>query len=322
MQPELFLHELKEFPDLIRIVSDKKSIVPQLVEKDYWIMHCLYGLTQQGFDFELKGGTSLSKGFGIIHRFSEDIDLAAITDGLSDAKRKKLLKAAETSTCSGLEFVPDDERNSKHSNFRKVVYRYPRHDVEGGFGQASPELLLEINAFTHPEPSERKLIQTMIADMLMTEGREDLIEQFNLEAFELNVLSVHRTLIEKLLRIIKDCYGEDPIAKLKIHIRHIYDVCMILRDTKNRDFVSSDEFSRLCQRCIADENKSWADDQTVCLQQPLHAAPLFNRFDQWWPELANTYLTVFADLVYGDLPDADEIKETLGFLHQELVKMK
>jgi Nucleotidyl transferase AbiEii toxin, Type IV TA system len=46
-----------------------------LVEKDYWIMHGLWGLQAQGFVFELKGGTSLSKGFGVIHRFSEDIDI-------------------------------------------------------------------------------------------------------------------------------------------------------------------------------------------------------------------------------------------------------
>jgi predicted nucleotidyltransferase component of viral defense system len=43
------------------------------VEKDYWIMHGLYGLQQMGMSFELKGGTSLSKGYGIIERFSEDI---------------------------------------------------------------------------------------------------------------------------------------------------------------------------------------------------------------------------------------------------------
>lgn len=38
-------------------------------------MHCLWGMQQQGFQFELKGGTSLSKGFNIIERFSEDIDI-------------------------------------------------------------------------------------------------------------------------------------------------------------------------------------------------------------------------------------------------------
>ena len=46
-----------------------------LVEKDYWIMHCLYGLNELGLKYELKGGTSLSKGYGIINRFSEDIDI-------------------------------------------------------------------------------------------------------------------------------------------------------------------------------------------------------------------------------------------------------
>jgi len=64
-----------DFPDLIRIIGRSNSLAPALVEKDYWIMHCLYGLQQMGLTFELKGGTSLSKGYGIIHRFSEDIDI-------------------------------------------------------------------------------------------------------------------------------------------------------------------------------------------------------------------------------------------------------
>lgn len=70
-----YLHHHKDYNDLVRTVADQKGMAPDLVEKDYWIMHCLYGLTRQGYSFELKGGTSLSKGFGIIHRFSEDIDI-------------------------------------------------------------------------------------------------------------------------------------------------------------------------------------------------------------------------------------------------------
>ncbi|WP_231909316.1 nucleotidyl transferase AbiEii/AbiGii toxin family protein [Candidatus Protochlamydia naegleriophila] len=38
-------------------------------------MHCLYGLQSQGLDFQMKGGTSLSKGYNLIQRFSEDIDI-------------------------------------------------------------------------------------------------------------------------------------------------------------------------------------------------------------------------------------------------------
>lgn len=75
MPSDNFLHELKDFNDLILAVSRERGILPYLVEKDYWIMHALYGLQRQGFSFELKGGTSLSKGYRIIERFSEDIDI-------------------------------------------------------------------------------------------------------------------------------------------------------------------------------------------------------------------------------------------------------
>lgn len=71
-----FLHELNEARELFEIVTDELGIEdPYLVEKDYWIMHALWGLQQQSYEFELKGGTSLSKGFKIIDRFSEDIDI-------------------------------------------------------------------------------------------------------------------------------------------------------------------------------------------------------------------------------------------------------
>lgn len=70
-----YLHHHPEFAQLIEIVSNEAGIIPQLIEKDYWIMHVLFGLKKQGFVFDLKGGTSLSKGFKIIDRFSEDIDI-------------------------------------------------------------------------------------------------------------------------------------------------------------------------------------------------------------------------------------------------------
>jgi len=71
----MLLHDLPDVHDLFSVVSDERGILPSIVEKDYWVMHALWGLQQQQFKFELKGGTSLSKGFGIINRFSEDIDI-------------------------------------------------------------------------------------------------------------------------------------------------------------------------------------------------------------------------------------------------------
>jgi len=73
--PEQFLHERRDFKALISTLSEEKAILPALIEKDYWIMQSLNGLNASGLTFELKGGTSLSKGYNIIERFSEDIDL-------------------------------------------------------------------------------------------------------------------------------------------------------------------------------------------------------------------------------------------------------
>jgi Nucleotidyl transferase AbiEii toxin, Type IV TA system len=70
-----YLHNHLDFRDLLGIVSAEKSIAPNLIEKDYWIMHCLFGLQTLGMNFQMKGGTSLSKGFNLINRFSEDIDI-------------------------------------------------------------------------------------------------------------------------------------------------------------------------------------------------------------------------------------------------------
>ncbi len=71
----LFLHQHKIFADLLSQIARTLKVDSYLVEKDYWLMHSLWALQQQGWQFELKGGTSLSKGHGIIARFSEDIDI-------------------------------------------------------------------------------------------------------------------------------------------------------------------------------------------------------------------------------------------------------
>ena len=75
MSEKIFLHEDSSFYEIINIIFTKTGIPHQLIEKDYWLMHVLWALQNQGLIFELKGGTSLSKGWNIINRFSEDVDI-------------------------------------------------------------------------------------------------------------------------------------------------------------------------------------------------------------------------------------------------------
>jgi hypothetical protein len=71
-----FVHEnASDFDALLRIAAGRERLSLALIEKDYWVTHTLWALHQRGLEVHFKGGTSLSKGFGIIERFSEDLDL-------------------------------------------------------------------------------------------------------------------------------------------------------------------------------------------------------------------------------------------------------
>ena len=63
-------------------VSSLKDITPESVEKDWWVtavLQCVFELTAAPYMY-FKGGTSLSKGWRLIDRFSEDIDIALYRD--------------------------------------------------------------------------------------------------------------------------------------------------------------------------------------------------------------------------------------------------
>ena len=63
-----------EFAPTIDAAAARLGISPAAVEKDYWVSEALRALASgYGDDFVFKGGTSLSKGYRIIERFSEDI---------------------------------------------------------------------------------------------------------------------------------------------------------------------------------------------------------------------------------------------------------
>ena len=81
-----FVHQDPEWEQLLTIVAAAVDRPIALVEKDYWVTHTLWAMLNQGFKVWFKGGTSLSKGFDLIERFSEDIDVRmdAGSTGLSE----------------------------------------------------------------------------------------------------------------------------------------------------------------------------------------------------------------------------------------------
>jgi predicted nucleotidyltransferase component of viral defense system len=314
------LHDDDElFTELVEVTAETIGLPQLYVEKDYWVTKALKCLSESSHtkDVVFKGGTSLSKAYRLIDRFSEDIDLAVFANDKSDSARKKLLKNVERTVTQGLTYLKNDMRESKGSKFRKTVYQYPRNIGGENFGQASPELLIEINSFTNPEPFESRKLQTLIAEVLAKKGKNDLIAQYALEDFAVNVLSVRRTLVEKILGVIKDSYDDDPTAKLSDRIRHLYDICLILKQGEYKDFISSENFKPLCELCIEDEKAGFLANSD-CFEKPLIDAPLFSKFNSWRPSLNATYTGIFSNLVYGELPSMDEIESTINFIKENI----
>lgn len=316
----MYLHNDDEvFVELIEAAAEKMDLPPIYIEKDYWVTNALKHLSQsQYLDKAIfKGGTSLSKAHKLIARFSEDIDLAILSENLGDSPRKKLIRNIEKTVTTGLKYIQNDKRESKGSKFRRTVYQYPRIIRENNFGQGSSELLVELNAFTKPEPYKTLELQSLIAEMLIDNNKEEYIEQYNLQSFSINVLSVGRTLVEKILRVIKDSYHSDPIGELSNHIRHLYDIDSILRQDEYHNFVLSTDFKLSIQKCIEDE-KHGEFKSVECLDKPLADAPLFSNFNQWRKQLEPVYIGIFSDFVYEQLPSITSIEQSLMFLRDNL----
>lgn len=102
------LHERDDYADLLVQVAVRLDIDAAIIEKDYWVTETLRVIASEfGRGVVFKGGTSLSKAHDLIGRFSEDIDLLVVGEGVGltskgqrDAYMKKI--AARVGEVPGL----------------------------------------------------------------------------------------------------------------------------------------------------------------------------------------------------------------------------
>lgn len=271
-----FLHNHPQFEDLIRIVAEEKGINAALVEKDYWIMHCLYGLQQHGFTFQLKGGTSLSKGHQIIGRFSEDIDILIEPPAGMDVKTgKNQNKAAHTQSrkdffaslaedieIDGIAEVQRDETFDDLPNYRnagiRLIYKSATDPMEG----LRDGVLLEVG-FDQVAPNEPKDINSWLYDRATESG----VEIIDNRAKGVPCYDPAYTFVEKLQTISTKFRRQqedesDPVG----FMRHYYDVHELLKRKEVQDFIGTDAYKEHKQRRFRQaDNQKIAENQAFLL---------------------------------------------------------
>ena len=107
------LHEDNEaFSEFVQLTAETFGLPQVYVEKDYWITKSLKHLSESAHvdDVVFKGGTSLSKAYRLLHRFSEDIDLAVFKGDKSNNALKNQIKDVETVVTQSLIYLEDGVR--------------------------------------------------------------------------------------------------------------------------------------------------------------------------------------------------------------------
>jgi hypothetical protein len=307
--PADFLHNHPQFADLIRIVAAEKGIDPALVEKDYWIMHCLFGLQQLKMTFELKGGTSLSKGFQFINRFSEDIDIRIeppkdqdVKTGRNQRKHAHVQSRkdfydwlAKTIRIDGVEKVERDTAFDSKDLFSggiRLSYKTAAEAMDG----LKPGVLLEVG-FDDVTPNAAKDISSWLYDHAA--GQVEIIDN---RAKGIACYDPGYTFVEKLQTISTKFRQQQASQEFPINfMRHYYDVYSLLQRPEVQEFIGTDAYK-------AHKKKRFrpGDNQNILQNE---AFVLSNS------ETRKLYAKAFTDstaLYYGDKPTFDQILAEIG----------
>ncbi len=276
--PRDFLHNHRQFGDLIRIVSEAQGIAPALVEKDYWIMQSLYGLQQLGLTFELKGGTSLSKGYGLISRFSEDIDIRIeppadppVMTGRNHDKpahvqsRKDFYdRLAQTIVIDGITSVERDTAFDDPRQYRSAGIRLTYASINGSVEGLKDGVLLEVG-FDDVAPNEARNISSWAYDFAAS--RVQILDN---RAQAVACYHPGHTLVEKLQAIsTKFRQQQETGAFPPNFMRHYYDVYSLLQDSAVQVFIGTQAYlDHKAKRFPKADNPVIAENEAFVLHDP------------------------------------------------------
>lgn len=316
------LHENKTlFNQAVRFTAQELGILDIYVEKDYWVTFALKIIfSSEAAEYTIfKGGTALSKCYGIIERFSEDIDLVIVQSGESNNQLKNKTKKISKILDPCFPEIEVEGITQKMGMNRKTAHSYSK-EFSGDYGQVRDSIIIEASWLGYFEPNENKEIKTLIAEMMEKNKQTPLIIEFGLEPFTVSVLKPTRTLCEKIMSLVRFSYYEDAILDLKSKVRHIYDIYKMLEIPEIKDFFNSEQFETMLLKVAQDDIVSYKSNNEWLKNHPKNALIFVDKINAW-QEIEPVYKADFGKLVYGQLPDAKEMIKTLEIVENRLRKI-
>jgi hypothetical protein len=295
-----------DFGPTLDAAAEQLGISATAIEKDYWVSQILSVLAQsfEG-DFIFKGGTSLSKGYRVVERFSEDIDVLVLPGERGRGATDKLMKEMSATAASGIEGEASPVGGSETGRHRCYEMSYPATREPTAVVRTS--VLLEMGVRGGPHPHERVPITCLLGDALNAAGT-DLSEFPDLEPFEVVVLHPGRTLFEKLDHVHSVAQALDHDASLVPDPRigrHFYDVFQLLGDRRVLHLLADhDQVEAILASIgeIARAHFDASDENAVRPDGGFAASPAFDLDSGVSLRLRAAYDTTMPELYFGTDP--------------------
>lgn len=248
------LHNDKDtFEQLILRTSDYLGVKAEIVEKDYFVTLFLKRIADVMPDIVFKGGTSLSKCYHIIKRFSEDIDLNLQSEIKPPERKRRQLKANIIQIINDLEFeLTNPDAVKSRRDYNRYIIDYPSL-LSAAY--LKEQLIVETAIYQRAYPTKVMSADSLIYQYLHENGYGDFIKQYDLEPFTLNVQTAERTMIDKMYALA-DYYLLNTTTE---HSRHIYDIYKLseivtVDDTLKELALSVAEERRPHKMCLSVQN--------------------------------------------------------------------
>lgn len=300
------LHENQPlFAQLLNFAANTLNIRPEFIEKDYWITRALQRMSQNinAEKVVFKGGTSLSKAYRLTNRFSEDIDIAVIdADSFSGNQLKTFIKRLAKDMAADLEEIVVPNVTSKGSRFYKAIYQYPNLVGLTSSAVKAGRILIEVNTYANPYPYTNQDVSSFLTEYLLTIGRIDLIEQYDLKPFSINVLDKRRTIVEKLVSLFRFSFEANSVKSLSSKIRHFYDLYYLINDDECSNYIQSADFRYDFQELFIHDQQQFSEPGGWCTKT-IKDSPLLKDFSGIWLKLSPNYRKELTPLAFSEIPN-------------------
>jgi hypothetical protein len=296
-----------DFVALIAAASEATGLPLEFVEKDYWVTEVLRAVSVPVRDGHVvfKGGTSLSKAYGLIRRFSEDVDILVVPDArLGQNRRNDLLKELCRNAQAHLQLGDDACEIEARGKGQHRSVRF-MHDLVNVPVAVRRGTLLQLGMRGGDEPHQTMELASYVAEEARAQGAGDDFEEF--APLEIRVLRPERTLVEKLYAVHDFCSDlPRSRAALIAGARHYYDIGHLLRDADVLSSLRGKDFDLATLVEAVREVSHGYGGGAPLTRGGFAASPAFDASSDAFTELRPAYERV-ADLVVGPLLPLDDV---------------